>query len=85
MAPLLAEGASGEGAQIPWPPYVTPTLGIASLTVAQLLERLSSELALPRPDPSIGAAGRVLDSGIEAQVHGPLEPITNSVVSPTQR
>ena len=73
MAPLLAEVASGEGAKVPWSPYVTPTLGIASLTVAQLLERLSSELALPRPDPSIGTAGRVLDSGIEAQVHGPIE------------
>jgi hypothetical protein len=28
---------------------------------------------VPRPDPSTAAAGRVLDSGIEAQVHGPID------------
>jgi Protein of unknown function (DUF3626) len=33
----------------------------------------SKDLALPRANPSNGAAGRVLDTGIEAQVHGPID------------
>jgi hypothetical protein len=73
LAPLLAELASGAGARVPWPPFVAPTLGVAGLTVRGLLERISSELALPRADPSRGIAGRVLDSGVEAQVHGPID------------
>jgi hypothetical protein len=58
---------------VPWPPFVAPTLGVRDLTVVGLLERVSTELALPRPDPSRGTAGRVLDTGIEAQVHGPVD------------
>lgn len=73
LAPLLAEVASGEGAHVPWPPFVAPTLGVKHLTVAGLLERMSRDLALPRANPSNGAAGRVLDTGIEAQVHGPID------------
>src|SRR5262245_35055240 len=73
LAPLLAEVASGAGARVPWPPFVAPTLGVENLTVPGLLERVSRELALPRPNPSRGAAGRVLDTGIEAQVHGPID------------
>jgi hypothetical protein len=68
MAPLLAEVASGEGARVPWPPFVAPTLGVENLTISRLLERLAHELPLPRQ--SSGPAGRVLDTGIEAQVHG---------------
>jgi hypothetical protein len=73
LAPLLAEVASGEGAKVPWPPFVAPTLGVENLTVSGLLERLLKELPLPRADPSSGSAGRVLDTGIEAQVHGPID------------
>lgn len=70
LAPLLAEVAGGEGAKVPWPPFFTPTLGVENLTVSALLERLSRALPLPRADPSSGSAGRVLDTGIEAHVHG---------------
>jgi hypothetical protein len=70
LAPLLAEIASGEGARVPWPPFVAPTLGLMHVTVPGLLERLSRELPRQRPDPWSGVAGRVLDTGIEAQVHG---------------
>jgi hypothetical protein len=73
LAPLLAEVASRAGAQVPWPPFVAPTLGVENLTVPDLLERVSRALALPRSDPSSGVAGRVLDSGVEAQVHGPID------------
>lgn len=73
LAPLLAEVASGEGAKVPWPPFVAPTLGVENLTVSGLLERLSRDLVLPRAAPSSGSAGRVLDTGIEAQVQGPID------------
>ena len=73
LAPLLAEVATGRGTHVPWPPHVASTLGVEDLTVRPLLERVSTELALPRADPSNGVPGRVLDSGIEAQVHGPVE------------
>jgi hypothetical protein len=73
LAPLLAEVKSGEGARGPWPPFAAPTLGVEHLTISGLLERLSHDLPLSRQDPSIGKAGRVLDSGIEAQVHGPID------------
>ena len=73
LAPLLEEVASGAGTRVPWPPFVAPTLGVENLTVPGLLERVSRELPLPRSDPSRGPAGRVLDTGIEAQVHGPID------------
>jgi hypothetical protein len=73
LAPLLAEVASGEGAHVPWPPFVAATLGVENLTVSELLERASTELALSRGSPLRGSAGRVLDTGIEAQVHGPID------------
>jgi hypothetical protein len=74
LSPLLAQVASGKGVNVPWPPFVVPTLGVDNLTVTGLLERVSTDLAfLPRPNPSTCAAGRVLDTGIEAQVHGPIE------------
>jgi hypothetical protein len=55
----------------PWPPYRAPTLGVAQLTIPRLLH-LFHELAQPRKDPAVGKAGRVLDTQIEAQVHGPI-------------
>jgi hypothetical protein len=70
LAPLLDEVAIGRGATVPWPPLVAPTLGVENLTIPALLERISTDLMLPRIDPSAGMAGRILDSGIEAQVHG---------------
>jgi len=77
LAPLLAEVASGAGARVPWPPFKAPTLGVEHLTISRMLEQLESELPKPRPDPSIGTPGRVLDTGIEAQVHGPIDLATD--------
>ncbi|MCC7043919.1 MAG: DUF3626 domain-containing protein [Acidobacteria bacterium] len=73
LAPLFDEIAAGRGAAVPWPPYVAPTLGVENLTIPSLLERISTELALPRAASSHSVAGRVLDTGIEAQVHGPID------------
>lgn len=73
LAPLLAEVASGNGAPVPWPPFAAPTLGIRGATVRGLLERVSSELVIARTNPLVGGAGRVLDTGIEAQIHGPID------------
>lgn len=70
MAALLAEVESGARAAVPWPPFAAPTLGIEDLTVSRLLDSLRRELPSPPPDPTHGPAGRVLDSCIEAQVHG---------------
>jgi hypothetical protein len=72
MAALLTEIAQGAMASPPWPPYCAPTLGVAQLTIPRLLHILR-ELAQPREDPAYGRPGRVLDTGIEAQVHGPLD------------
>jgi hypothetical protein len=69
MAALLAEIEAGGVATPPWPPYRAPTLGVAQLTIPRLLHLLH-ELAQPRKDPAGGKAGRVLDTQIEAQVHG---------------
>jgi hypothetical protein len=71
MAALLAEIEAGGMATPPWPPYRAPTLGVAELTIPRLLHLLH-ELAQPRKDPAVGKAGRVLDTQIEAQVHGPI-------------
>jgi hypothetical protein len=72
MAALFGEIASEEGASVPWPPFSAPTLGIKNLTIPQLLDSLCLELPLSPTDPSLGAPGRVLDSCIEAQIHGPI-------------
>jgi hypothetical protein len=72
MAALVREVASGQGARVPWPPFVAPTLGIENLTIPHLLKVLCRELPLPWPDPTTGTPGRVLDSCVEAQVHGPI-------------
>jgi hypothetical protein len=72
MTALLREVASGEGARVPWPPFVAATLGIENLTIPRLLDILCRELPLPPTDPSTATPGRVLDSCVEAQIHGPI-------------
>jgi len=72
MCGLLAEIEEGGMATPPWPPFRAPTLGVLNLTVARLLKMLN-ELRRSRRDPAEGQAGRVLDTQIEAQVHGPIE------------
>jgi Protein of unknown function (DUF3626) len=72
MAALVDEIEAGGVATPPWPPFRAPTLGIPDLTVARLLEVLE-QLANPRTDPADLAPGRVLDSQIEAQVHGAVD------------
>jgi hypothetical protein len=72
MAALLAEIEAGGIASPPWPPYRAPTLGIAGLTIPRLL-RILHDLEQVRADPAVGKAGRVLDTVVEAQVHGPID------------
>ena len=73
MASLLSEVESGKGAKVPWPPYFAPTLGVEHLTVSKLIDYLCRELPSTPPDPSTVPAGRVLDSCVEAQVHGQID------------
>jgi len=73
LAPLLVEVATGEAAKVPWPPFAAPSLGVEHLTIPELLQRLTRDLPAPRPVPSSGRPGRVLDSGVEAQIHGPIQ------------
>jgi hypothetical protein len=72
MCGLLTEIEEGGMASPPWPPFRAPTLGVPNLTVSRLLKMLN-ELQRPRTDPGDGEAGRVLDTQIEAQVHGPID------------
>jgi hypothetical protein len=72
MATLLAEIEDGGMATPPWPPFRAPTLGVANLTVARFLD-LVKDLWQPRREPAHGEPGRVLDTQIEAQVHGPVD------------
>lgn len=71
MAALLAEVENGGIATPDWPPFRAPTLGVADITMGRFCDLLKS-LPEHRPNPSLGEPGRVLDSGVEAQVHGPL-------------
>lgn len=73
MAPLLVEIAAGEGARVPWPPFTAPTLGDENATVGGFVERLSQELPRDRVNSTTARPGRVLDTGIEAQIHGPID------------
>jgi hypothetical protein len=73
IAALLEEVASGGMTTVRWAPFLAPTLGLANVTVGGLLERLQRELPTNRSDPSVGRPGRVLDSGVEAHVHGPVD------------
>lgn len=70
MAALFEEVESGGFAAPPWPPFRSPTLGIPHLTVSKLMSVLNA-LSGARPDP-LASPGRVLDSQIEAQIHGEL-------------
>jgi len=71
LAALLSEIQNGGMATPEWPPFRAPTLGIPGVTVRRFCE-LAENLIHPRPDPSVGIPGRVLDTGVEAQVHGPV-------------
>ena len=71
MAALFAEIESGGFASSPWPPFRAPTLGVTGLTIPRFLD-LALKLAEPRSDPGGLPTGRVLDTQIEAQVHGPI-------------
>jgi hypothetical protein len=70
---LLTEVANGATATVPWPPFHPPTLGVRNLTVPTLLELLSRDLASRAQPYPVGPTGRVLDSCIEAHVHGPID------------
>jgi hypothetical protein len=72
IAAVFAEIEAGGTAAPPWPPFLAPTLGLSNLTVARLLEVLR-ELARPRKKPADLPTGRVLDTQIEAQVHGSVD------------
>ena len=72
MAALFGEIEAGGMAAPPWPPFRAPTLGLSNVTIASLLDVLR-ELASPRKEPADLPAGRVLDTQIEAQVHGPVD------------
>jgi len=71
MAALLAEIENGGIATPDWPPFRAPTLGVADITVSRFCDLLKI-LPEPRPHPSLGEPGRVLDTGVEAQIHGPV-------------
>lgn len=71
LAALLSEIESGGVAAPEWPPFRTPTLGIPGITVSRFCD-LARSLVDPRPNPSLGKPGRLLDTGVEAQVHGPI-------------
>ena len=71
MAALLAEIENGGIATPDWPPFRAPTLGVADITVSRFRDLLRM-LPERRPNPSLGDPGRVLDTGVEAQIHGPV-------------
>lgn len=72
IAALLAEIEAGGFATPPWPPFRAPTLGLPDLTILKFLH-LTKSLAAPRRDPLELPVGRVLDTQIEAQVHGSID------------
>jgi hypothetical protein len=69
MAALLTEIENGAIATPDWPPFRAPTLGVPDLTVTRFYDLLKL-LRERRANPSPGEPGRVLDSGVEAQIHG---------------
>jgi hypothetical protein len=71
MAALLAEIENGGVATPSWPPFRAPTLGMPGITVSGFYDVLKI-LRQRRPNPSRGDPGRMLDTGVEAQVHGPI-------------
>jgi hypothetical protein len=72
IAALFAEIEAGGIATPPWPPFRAPTLGVPNLTVARFLHLLK-DLRQTRRTPADEEPGRVLDTQIEAQVHGPID------------
>jgi hypothetical protein len=70
-AALLSEIENGGMAAPDWPPFRVPTLGVPGITVRRFCD-LCKSLCDPRQNPSVGEPGRVLDTGVEAQVHGPV-------------
>ena len=72
MAPALSEIEQGGMATPSWPPFRAPTFGVPNLTIARLFDLLNA-LRQPRTDPADQEPGRVLDTQIEAQVHGPVD------------
>lgn len=72
LAALLAEIAAGAQRAVPWPPWQVPTLGVPGLSLSELLAGLREGEIVPS-FASARPPGRVLDSYIEAQVHGPVE------------
>jgi hypothetical protein len=72
LAPLMTEISEGTGARVSWPPFRAPTLGVEELTVPMFLD-ICQGLSEPRNLRASGPRGRVLDSCIEAQVHGPID------------
>jgi hypothetical protein len=72
MSALLDEIDKGAMSFPPWPPFRAPTLGIRNVTIARLLNTLD-DLPRDRTDPADEPPGRVLDTVIEAQVHGPID------------
>jgi hypothetical protein len=73
LVALFDEVADGGLARVPWPPFEAPTLGIENITVCGLLEKIANELPRERTETSGNEPGRVLDSGVEAQVHGDID------------
>ncbi len=73
MTALFAEIEEGGMATPPWPPFRAPTLGVPNLTVSLLLKQVIKDLQQPPREPAHGDLGGVLDTQIEAQVHGPIE------------
>jgi hypothetical protein len=71
MAALLAEIEDGGIATADWPPFRAPTLGVPDITVSRFYDLLKL-LRVRRPNPSQGEPGRILDTGVEAQIHGPV-------------
>ena len=72
MAALFDEIEAGGVATPPWAPFRAPTLGIPDLSLPRLLDAAMA-LSAARPHPALLPVGRVLDSQIEAQVHGPID------------
>lgn len=72
LVALLEEIEAGGTTFPSWPPFRASTLGLPNPTVGSVLE-IVKELATPRPDPMTLPMGRVLDSQIEAQVHGRID------------
>ena len=77
LAPLLAQLELGSGA-----------FGITQLTIVRVLNQLTHGLSKPFRNPQNRSLGRVLDSFIEAQVHGEIrlcEDVERCVADPAFR